>query len=1016
MADAEAGLCRGLCGSLCVLLLVAAMCTSCRNDAAHLVEIDGWLGALTFSKDGSRLIVVYGHIRNMLFVQDTLAVYEVGTWKKLMEYRSSGRIWRAYGCADPNVILHAEDRYPDDKKSYLVLRSVSTQEQIARINADHLPGMDPNTNTFYCDQESNVMYLDAFTDKVTAVDGSTGKVLREYVSEALGDYAPFIVQRERDRLVRVDEYNSLLWVYRMSTAELLARIDLWPDDRKPPPYGVDYKLMDDNHLAFGLLGKKDDVSGAYLVKVDLAALSVEGEYYIGPYDLHGLVVMQPGDGKVCAYTHEPNAWCGQVRYLDTKTGEGDVGLDLCDDGGQFDAFAIPDVDRFTFRGSNPSGRSGAFRYLYSYPDFDYISADYYPAGYGYTQFARNLNLVVSTNASNDTFTIYDPLRPGFVDYFHICKNIYDSVLAISPAGRWAGVVCQGKEPNPIESDADHPVGAGVAVVDLAKYARNMPKCAQKAYLQCGSDGNVHWCDSCGVEGEVALECLKEHGGKCVNLSERHAACTCTGRWDPHLGCKGCKGNWDPATDCNSCKQHWFSEEGNDCRSCPDRWDRLWNCSVCRGNWQDNGDDCGVCKGNWDPLKDCSECREHRVDNGDDCGTCSSHWDVTRDCNECLPGWYGGDCQYWGCTGAAVADGSFAEPVLLPTDDWQFGLAAGDFDLDGIQDLATVSFGYLSIYKGTGNYLSNPQVLFSAPEVYQVSEKSQAVTGGDFNADGFLDLALADPVTGVSVYMGYESGFALGGSYSACEVSKALITGDFNSDGALDLAVACYGADEVAILPGMGNGLFTSGGNYPTGERPSDLVSGDFNSDGILDIATANSSSHDISVLLGNGSGANGDGSFAAPVSYANNDCSPGLLATGDFNSDGVEDIAALCYMFVSVFTGQGSGGKGDGTFIRSAEYDGPDGLRSIVVGDFNEDGIQDLAIGDSINDEILVFMGNGSGGKGDGTFLPYVRYPAGGDIFSMIAKDLNDDGILDLATANGQPGGLGILLGAGQCP
>ena len=64
-----------------------------------------------------------------------------------------------------------------------------------------------------------------------------------------------------------------------------------------------------------------------------------------------------------------------------------------------------------------------------------------------------------------------------------------------------------------------------------------------------------------------------------------------------------------------------------------------------------------------------------------------------------------------------------------------------------------------------------------------------------------------------------------------------------------------------------------------------MTTGDFDGDGITDLATANYFNDDVSVLLGNG-----DGTFAVPLSFAAGD-GPISVTTGDFNGDGITDLA-----------------------------------------------------------------------------------------------------------------------------
>ena len=242
------------------------------------------------------------------------------------------------------------------------------------------------------------------------------------------------------------------------------------------------------------------------------------------------------------------------------------------------------------------------------------------------------------------------------------------------------------------------------------------------------------------------------------------------------------------------------------------------------------------------------------------------------------------------------------------------------------------------------------------------------------------------------------------------LANSHIAVDLNGDGILDLAGP--GANGTAVMLGNADGTFRARVNYPTGGQTQDLAAGDFNSDGKQDLAVSiNSAQISLSLLMGNG-----DGTFNAPVNFPNTTGvdAPAIVAT-DVNNDTRLDL--LIAHTLACFTGPCVSsddltimlGNGDGTF-QSQQMDVGIGMAEIAVGDFNRDGIKDLAIPGS---QARLFLLNG---VGDGTFVQQptlqliTESPFGRDGTDVDVGDFNRDNIQDLVVAVALNGSNTVIL------
>jgi hypothetical protein len=81
-------------------------------------------------------------------------------------------------------------------------------------------------------------------------------------------------------------------------------------------------------------------------------------------------------------------------------------------------------------------------------------------------------------------------------------------------------------------------------------------------------------------------------------------------------------------------------------------------------------------------------------------------------------------------------------------------------------------------------------------------------------------------------------------------SLSVVVGDFNGDGFLDLAATNY-TNDVSVLLGNGDGSFQAPRNFAAGSTPWFVAVGDFNGDGRPDLVVANHDSANVSVLINN---------------------------------------------------------------------------------------------------------------------------------------------------------------------
>ncbi|NOK08533.1 FG-GAP-like repeat-containing protein [Corallococcus exercitus] len=415
-----------------------------------------------------------------------------------------------------------------------------------------------------------------------------------------------------------------------------------------------------------------------------------------------------------------------------------------------------------------------------------------------------------------------------------------------------------------------------------------------------------------------------------------------------------------------------------------------NCQACSGTL-------GDCNGN-----SSDGCEVNLQSDAESCGACGIVCSTGQICSNAT-------CQI-APTGQVPGT-----PISSPANHNPLAPAVADVNGDGKLDILVANAesgailfpsGSLSVFLGNGDASVQSEVNYGS-----ASLSSNAVVAVDVDGDGWLDAVTVNGQTNLLLINGSISvyknlGPSAPGTFGAptsfttgTPGSVHLCTGDFDHDGVADIATTSVTLSQVSVLFGTGAGSFgapTFIGIPNTGGVQSTIACRDLNGDGFSDLVVTSPASARLSILINQG-----DGSFAAPVSYSNAVSGQTAgIAFGDANGDGTLDIlsngAAGRYLFF--FKGNGNGTFASGVQSTAAATTATNSALGVVADDFNSDGKLDAYIlVTTASGGVRPMTGNGNGGFTSGTVVTTGASPG---LNAIATADMDADGYPDLILTN----------------
>ncbi len=347
-------------------------------------------------------------------------------------------------------------------------------------------------------------------------------------------------------------------------------------------------------------------------------------------------------------------------------------------------------------------------------------------------------------------------------------------------------------------------------------------------------------------------------------------------------------------------------------------------------------------------------------------------------------------------------GGFPSSAVFAVGDFPEALVIADVTGDTRLDIITADLNDRTLTVLAGNGLGG----FQQVAQLAVAIDPRDLRAADLDEDGTLDLvAISSWFPGsLTVWIsdgggGFSGGASFkadGGSFGGY-AARTLDVADMDGDGHLDLLATGGETNGTWWHRGDGGGSFESPVALTT-EQPRRIATADLDDDGVLDLVTGVPGG--ATTWLGAGGGT---ASLPQAARWYSIDDTVDLTVA-DVNVDGREDLLMVGARHLTLLLGDGAGGflqrPGQDLTDQGAWFD------RTTFADLDDDGQLDLITANVYQDDMTVLRGDGAGG-----FTAWGNHPVGVEPLETVAADVDEDGQLDLLVAAGI--GVWVLLGDG---